>query len=185
MSAYIVTSSTLATIVGAWAGLGRDGAPPWLIPVTPLLAGALGLRPGADMDRRLQSCGVGSSFSLSPGNPDHWKIAADHLYEVNEASVCHRYQHHGEVPRGAPAGLSVPLRYVKAYAVPEVFAVLGALRCYAYQSCERDDWQATPARAWCESLTETLVAGLSRGHWGIAADPECDQPTGVRSIFAL
>lgn len=41
--------------------------------------------------------------------------------------------------------------------------VLGALHCYAYQSCELPEWQLTPARAFVSALESRLAGQLAVG----------------------
>jgi hypothetical protein len=49
--------------------------------------------------------------------------------------------------------------------------ILKAISCFAYQSCETDDWRETEAFAFCEALQEDCIGrlpGMSDAPWGIS-----------------
>ena len=43
--------------------------------------------------------------------------------------------------------------------------VLGAIRCYEYQSCEAEDWNTSWAREYCNELRKNICAYLSADKW--------------------
>lgn len=174
MSAYLVTSSTIATIVGAWAA-DRQGA-------------SL-IRPEHWRGTLRDSYRVGVP-TLSPHVTADWQVMADELARENARSVTHRY---GEDT--APISVGVPLRYVRSVThrtihgdadpanLPAVLAVLGAIRCYRYQSCEHPEWERSAACYYTEQIEAALIGSLARGYWEITADPDCDGPQNVRRIL--
>ncbi|MFZ2152075.1 MAG: hypothetical protein WAV09_03145 [Minisyncoccia bacterium] len=51
-------------------------------------------------------------------------------------------------------------------------ALLKAINCYEYQSCEHEGWRTSPAAAFCEALKGTLIHKLpgydSADTWGLS-----------------
>jgi len=71
------------------------------------------------------------------------------LWEENHRSVNHRYDEDTPTPR-------YQLRWIEGELHP--VAVLKAIGCYEYQSCERPDWQASDACKLCQLLTRAILA---------------------------
>ncbi len=46
---------------------------------------------------------------------------------------------------------------------PDPVAVLKAVQCYEYQSCEHGEWRDSEAKAFCEALTHAAIKAL-RGY---------------------
>lgn len=52
---------------------------------------------------------------------------------------------------------------------PEPVAVLKAVDCYEYQSCEHDGWHDSEARSFCEALRKRMIhalPGYDEAPWG-------------------
>jgi hypothetical protein len=97
------------------------------------------------------------------------------LWATCAASVNHRYSHHperAEVVYGEH-------RYHPQHVDPVQF--LKSIACYEYQSCERDDWEASEAKALCESMRSLAISslpGYDAAEWGA---PKRRGPAIVRS----
>ena len=120
------------------------------------------------------------------------------LWAENETSVSYRYSPPGreyyygehaaemepleELPGGrvseeiAPGVVvempewAEPYRYSAIHPLPAV-AVLKAIDCYEYQSCEHPEWEESEAFAFCDSLRRSLIGslpGYDQAAWSIA-----------------
>ena len=75
------------------------------------------------------------------------------LWAENRLSVDHRYDEN-EIEPGP---------YVfrhSASVVTSPVAILKAINCYEYQSCEHPEWETSEAHAFCEALTGAMVQSL-------------------------
>ncbi len=87
------------------------------------------------------------------------------LWDENVASVSFRYPDDdgaGDVYSMAPPMMGLD---------PEPVQVLKAIQCYEYQSCEHGGWEASEAKAFCDSLRSRTISGLpgyDDAAWGIA-----------------
>lgn len=86
------------------------------------------------------------------------------LWNENHLSVNHRYnENETEDPY-------VFAKYPRKLTLP---AVVKALDCYEYQSCEHPDWEDSEARRFCRALREAILDKLVAGEeyeaapWGI------------------
>jgi hypothetical protein len=72
------------------------------------------------------------------------------LWNENRRSVDHRYDEANdrEVYRFAPSKVTTPV------------AILKALDCYEYQSCEHDGWETSEAHAFCAALRRAMIHAL-------------------------
>ena len=97
------------------------------------------------------------------------------LWAENWASINYRYpdtvEDHSQVP--GPADFRpdhvLAYRYTRARTLEPV-AVLKAIACYEYQSCEHPGWRSSEARQFCQSLKEKMVRqlpGYNTAPWGI------------------
>lgn len=83
------------------------------------------------------------------------------LWNENKRSVDHRYNEANdrEVYRFASSRVTNPV------------AVLKAIHCYEYQSCEHPEWETSEAHAFCEALSGAMVRslpGYDAAEWAIA-----------------
>jgi hypothetical protein len=94
-------------------------------------------------------------------NAEQWGAV---LLAENRASVNHRYD---EDEIEAPYALTEYSGQV------DPVAVLSAIACYEYQSCEHPGWKRSEARAFCEALRNKMVRmvpGYDAAPWEIT-DP--------------
>ncbi len=97
----------------------------------------------------------------------------------NVLSVRHRYP---AVDTGgtAPDPLDAYWKYPYTYSalqtgrIPTAVEGLKLLDCYEYQTCERDAWNDSEARRFCEALRSRLiesVVGYDEAPWGWTGEP--------------
>jgi len=94
------------------------------------------------------------------------------LLDANVASVNYRYGEDDE----SLAYVYRPPQH-STWTAPEL---LNAVHCYEYQACERPDWQASEAHAFCRALEHRLIQslpGYDDGPWSITPT---DVPAGGR-----
>lgn len=82
-------------------------------------------------------------FFEVPTKPDVGQM----LWEENYRSVNYRYDENERTPTYAPPENTRALHPV---------AVLKAIDCYEYQSCEHPDWKGSQAHALCLALREAI-----------------------------
>lgn len=83
------------------------------------------------------------------------------LWNENKRSVDHRYNEANdrEVYRFASSRVTNPV------------AILKAINCYEYQSCEHPEWETSEAQAFCAALTGAMVRslpGYDEAEWEIS-----------------
>lgn len=141
---------------------------------------AAGLGRVHDPERRARTDGL---YSFANGNTHRLEWAnADEvgrmLWQENYASICARYPDCA-TGRGLPGPAGLTKEEINAYewTTPKTrmtpVEILKAVDCYAYQSCEHDEWEQGAAYAFCEALRHAMISLLPGYHeapWGI------DQP---------
>jgi len=98
------------------------------------------------------------------------------LWAWNLASINARYVDTIEHPENCPGpvgfkGISTvdQYRFVRTPLIPPV-AVLKAIACYEYQSCECEEWEISEAKAFCASLRNRVISmlpGYNESPWGL------------------
>lgn len=86
------------------------------------------------------------------------------LVDVNSASVNYRYKEDNA--------------YIYSYTPPrfktwQAIEIIGAIHCYEYQACERDDWRESEAYAFCRMLERKMIRRLpdyDKAPWEITRD---------------
>jgi hypothetical protein len=78
------------------------------------------------------------------------------LLRENEASVNARYPNDKTAP--APA-YAYPFNRLPVKPIGAV-AALKLVKCYEYQACEHDGWDASDAKKFCSHLTSSLINSL-------------------------
>lgn len=99
---------------------------------------------------------------VTPENAGTWAAA---LLAENRRSVNHRYEQDE---------IEVPHVFTWYEGQFSAVAVLKAISCYEYQSCEHPGWKASEARAFCVALTDRMIGqlpGYDSGPWEIN-DPD-------------
>jgi hypothetical protein len=86
------------------------------------------------------------------------------------ASVKHRYQEDDEALPGPTDRYWLrPIRYQRPTSHARTVEALKIIDCYASQSCEHPEWEASEARAFCRALRESLISsipGWDQAPWG-------------------
>ena len=85
------------------------------------------------------------------------------LLAENRASVNHRY-HEDE--------FEAPYTFTMIQGRLNPVAILKALNCYEYQSCEHPEWKASEARSFCEALsarTVRMLPGYEDAAWEVTS----------------
>lgn len=81
--------------------------------------------------------------------PDaNFRAAGQMLWAENNRSVNYRYSERKRHPHYTLHTTEAPL---------DVYAVLQAISCYSYQSCERPDWTDSKAHKLVEALREAIL----------------------------
>lgn len=81
-------------------------------------------------------------------NAEQWGAV---LHAENRASVNHRYDEDE---------IEAPYAFTCYIGQPDPVAILSAIACYEYQSCEHPGWKRSDARAFCEALRAKMVRAL-------------------------
>ena len=96
------------------------------------------------------------------------------LWHENMVSVSYRYHEDDPSEMPGPTGLTadklLSYRYRRPKKIPTPVEALKLIHCYAYQSCEHDEWNTSEAKAFCDALEADLirhVPGYDAAHWGI------------------
>lgn len=97
------------------------------------------------------------------------------LWQENLASVTARYPDDASGERPGPCGLTDEQIAAYTYTSPrtrlEPVAILKALHCYEYQSCEHDGWRGSEAYQFCQALQAAMISalpGYDEADWEIA-----------------
>lgn len=100
------------------------------------------------------------------------------LWAENLASINARYTDTIEHPENCPGpndfnGIETVADYTfkRTPRIPPV-AILKAINCYEYQTCEHEGWPTSQAKAFCDSLTASVInslPGYDESPWGIDA----------------
>lgn len=93
------------------------------------------------------------------------------LLDANVASVGYRYPDDDltDLPGPTNASYVLPYKFARREGEPTV-SMLKQVACYEYQSCERDDWDESEAKAFCIALRDKLIGelpGYEPAPWGI------------------
>jgi len=97
-------------------------------------------------------------------------------------SVGARYPNDGPDDLPGPIGDGPRFGYVHVpvwHHSPVPVAVLKAIRCYEYQTCEHAEWESSAAKAFCDALTHYAVSrlpGYDSAPWGCPPELEIDRP---------
>jgi len=101
------------------------------------------------------------------------------LWAENLASINARYVDTLDHPENCPGPvgfegvLSVDkYRFTRTPRIPPV-AILKAISCYEYQSCEHEGWKTSQAYQFCASLRDhviNMLPGYDDAPWGLDAD---------------
>ena len=94
---------------------------------------------------------------VNPENAGQWGAT---LLAENRASVNHRYEEDE---------IEAPYTFTEYAGTFKPAAVLAAIACYEYQSCEHPGWKASEAHDFCEALRHRMIGQLPgyRGVWEI------------------
>jgi hypothetical protein len=101
------------------------------------------------------------------------------LWAENLASINARYIDTIDHPENCPGpndfnGIETVGDYVfkRTPRIPPV-AILKAISCYEYQSCEHEEWKTSQAHEFCATLRDhviNLLPGYDEAPWGLDAD---------------
>lgn len=108
------------------------------------------------------------------------------LLDENVESVCHRYDDSEitDLPGRTNAEWLIPFEFHYTHRVPKPLESIKIARCYVYQSCEHPEWEASEAKAFCDTLIAHKITELpgyddAPWEWG---DPEYETPTLQRLV---
>lgn len=120
-------------------------------------------------DNEFTRCEVGYSDRAGQS------VVGQMLWSENLASIEYRYPDtidSGEYPGPMPFSRDTILEYVHTPrpGTSEPVAILKALACYEYQTCEHPGWPESQAHAFCEALKDKMIRnlpGYSEAKWEI------------------
>jgi hypothetical protein len=99
---------------------------------------------------------------VTPENAGTWGAT---LLAENRRSVNHRY---------AEDEIEAPYIFTEIRGDLDPVAILKAIDCYEYQSCEHPGWEASESRAFCDALRRRMIRklpGYSEAPWEVT-DPK-------------
>lgn len=101
----------------------------------------------------------GERHELTPFNADE---IGQMLLDENTKSVSYRYEDSPMTDLPGPAGgeYLLPFEFHPLGKVPKPIEVLSITNCYEYQSCEHEEWEASDAKAFCDTLIAHAVRDL-------------------------
>ena len=101
---------------------------------------------------------VNGAIQLKVIRPDQAEWLGQLLWDENYRSVNHRYSEDNDPPEYKHEVYDAPFHPV---------AIVIALDCYDYQSCECPDWEKTEARQWSQRIREAAekAAIWCRGYY--------------------
>lgn len=84
------------------------------------------------------------------------------LWAENIASVRYRYcnSEWDDMPGPVPTPSAVDYGYQDPGLEIDPIVTLSAIRCYEYQSCEHDEWEASASKRFCEELMYFAISSL-------------------------
>ena len=108
------------------------------------------------------------------------------LLDENVKSVCCRYNDSEitDLPGRINAEWLIPFEFHYVHRVPKPLEAISIVRCYAYQSCEHPEWEASEAKAFCDALIACKIAelpGYDDAPWEWD-DPEYESPALQRLV---
>jgi hypothetical protein len=167
VSAWIVEREHIHVLI--WAGLRPDpyGVLTWRTAIPD------GSQRHPDSEET-GSLGLPLPYNKFELRPDTANRVGQMLVNTNRASVNHRYAG-SEDSDGRLFVARKPAVYRYPRCGPRELGwsgaeLLKAINCYAYQSCELDDWSDSEAQAFCEALKDRLICrlpGYDDAPWGI------------------
>jgi hypothetical protein len=131
-------------------------------------AGAL-VRPGANAFRWFHD---GQWHELRGYEPEQQAEAANMLWRENIRSVSSRYPHESSATLPGPRDeryVITPGDFEGFASHPALAQVFKACDCYAYQTCETEDWETTEAMAFINALRSHAwhsLPGYEAAAWG-------------------
>lgn len=108
---------------------------------------------------------------LPPGDFDRAADVANMLWQENIKSVSHRYPHESSATLPGPIDEDF---VITAKDIPALLAdfnpvqILKSCDCYAYQTCEHDEWEQSEAHTFIESLRSSAwhsLPGYDAAEW--------------------
>jgi hypothetical protein len=160
MSAFIVSDTHIDALLTAGLILVRPHGPlRWFYPEITVLEVADATRPGVAFTEDSVQLVEGRSHELREDNATD---VGAMLVAANRDSVNFRY---GE------EAIEPPYRFRRLSGTPDPLAVLKAIGCYEYQSCEHPGWRACQARQFCDALREVCIGclpGYEEAPWEIS-----------------
>lgn len=84
------------------------------------------------------------------------------LLEENIKSVSARYPESPltDLPGRIDCEYVIPFEWHVMGRIPKPIELIKITNCYAYQSCEHDDWKTSEAKAFCDALIDTTIGAL-------------------------
>lgn len=146
MSAFIVDKAHIDTLVQAGLAYGRRYTLAWYHDHEPE-AGASRTRTNTRHELSRQTADRVGAMLWNTN-----RASVDYRYEEANDREVYRYRHNSRLPM-APV------------------AVLKAIDCYEYQSCEHPEWASSEAHAFCSVLRKAMIRalpGYEEAAWAIS-----------------
>ena len=101
----------------------------------------------------------GEWHELIHGNTDE---TGQMLLDENIKSVSYRYEDSPmtDLPGRMDGEYLLPFQFHPMGKVPKPIELIKITKCYKYQSCEHDEWEASEAKAFCDALIAHAIRDL-------------------------
>lgn len=144
MSAFEVCVTHIDALVSAAARRDALGSLSWYHGEVP------GSAPGEALPSRNDYLAAltAAKREVTIANAGAWGAA---LLAENRRSIDHRY---------AEEDIEAPYEFTEIRGPLDPVAILKALSCYEYQSCEHPGWRASEAHSFCEALRARMIRSL-------------------------
>ena len=145
MSAFEVDPTHIDVLISAALQGGSYGPLTWYYGEIPHTAPGEALPGAEDYLTSLQK----TKREVTRTNAGMWGAL---LVAENRRSVNHRY---------AEDEIEDPYEFTEYAGTFNAVAILKAISCYEYQSCEHPEWEASEAKAFCDALRASMIHALS------------------------
>ncbi len=126
-------------------------------------------------------------------NGEHHELNNDNANQVGQMlldecikSVCYRYDDSEitDLPGRTNAEWLIPFEFKYTHRMPKPLEAISITKCYAYQTCEHPEWEASEAKSFCDALIGEKISelpGYDDAPWEWE-DPEYENSNLIRVV---
>jgi len=116
--------------------------------------------------------------------PENANQVGQMLLDENIKSVSTRYPDSPltDLPGGADSEYIIPFEWHIMGRIPKPIELIKITNCYAYQTCEHDEWEGSGAKVFCDSLIDSTIGvlpGYDEAPWEWREELPQDKPLRV------